>query len=117
MPQMNGTQLYGLKRLATVLKMARHPQLKGLSLKQKLALNYVSRESKLTRLGDEIYSNTFTPCYPSPAYDRFLAGLRNLFQNKPTPLVTNFAVTAKCCCQCWHCSLADRSKKKRTQPG
>ncbi len=43
MAALNGEQLYGLKRLWATLKMGMHKELKGLSLKQKLALNYVSR--------------------------------------------------------------------------
>ena len=34
---MNGTQLYGLRRLAATLRTSRHPALKGLSLKLSLA--------------------------------------------------------------------------------
>jgi MoaA/NifB/PqqE/SkfB family radical SAM enzyme len=108
---MNGTQLYGLKRLMATLRMGRHEALKGLGLRRKLALNYVGRESKMTELDGRIYTNTFTPYYPSPAYDRFLNGLRAVAAGRPTPLVTNFAVTARCPCRCWHCSFADRSKK------
>lgn len=57
MEPLNGEQLYGLKRLWATLKMGMNRELKGLSLKQKLALNCVSRESKLTRLGDKIFTN------------------------------------------------------------
>ena len=111
MGMLNGEQLYGLKRLLMTLKMGRHKELKGLSLKQKLALNYVSKESKLTRLGNKIFSNTFTPFYPSLAYDRFLKGVISVASGKPLPVITNFAVTSLCPCDCWHCSFSDRSKK------
>ena len=107
---MNGKQLYGLSRLSTALKMGRNPALKGLSLKQKLALNYVSKESKLTDVNGKIFSNTFTPYYPSLAYDRFLEGIVKVTSGTPVPVVTNFAVTAKCPCRCWHCSFAGRRK-------
>jgi MoaA/NifB/PqqE/SkfB family radical SAM enzyme len=107
---MNGRQLYGLSRLRTALRMARHPALKGLSWKQKLALNYVAKESKLTEVDGKIFSNTFTPYYPSLAYDRFLDGVIKVGSGTPVPVVTNFAVTAKCPCRCWHCSFAGRSK-------
>ncbi|SHJ58278.1 radical SAM additional 4Fe4S-binding SPASM domain-containing protein [Desulfatibacillum alkenivorans DSM 16219] len=110
---MNGKQLYGIRRLAANLKIGMHPELKGMTIKQKLALNHLSGQSKLTKLGSEYYSNTFTPYFPSPAYDRFLQGLRSIIKNKPWPVVTNFAVTAKCCCNCWHCSFADRDKKDK----
>lgn len=110
---MNGTQIYGLSRLLTTLRMGRHPGLKGLSLKQKLALNHVSAQSKLTRMNGRIYSNTFTPYFPSPAYDRFVQGLRSLIRGEPYPVVTNFAVTARCPCNCWHCSFADRSRRDK----
>ena len=56
MAALNGEQLYGLKRIWATLKMGMNKELKGLSLKQKLALNYVSKESKLTRLGDKIFT-------------------------------------------------------------
>ena len=111
MGNLNGRQLYGIRKWLTVWKMGRHQALKPLSLKQKLALNYVSRESKLTRIGNKIYTNTFTPHYPSLAYDRFLQGVISVASGKPLPIITNFAVTARCPCNCWHCSFADRSKK------
>ncbi|MCP3952786.1 MAG: radical SAM protein [Desulfobacterales bacterium] len=110
MEALNGEQLYGLKRLWATLRMGMNPALKGLSLKQKLALNYVSKESKLTRLGDKIFTNTFTPCYPSRAYDRFLKGVVAAGDGNPYPVVTNFAITPQCPCNCWHCSFSDRSK-------
>ncbi|MBU0992648.1 MAG: radical SAM protein [Proteobacteria bacterium] len=107
---MNGTQLYGISKLAAVLRMGFNRELKGLSLKKKLALNYVSKESKLTLLNNRIFSNTFTPYFPSHAYDRFLKGVKAISSGYPIPIVTNFAVTAKCPCNCWHCSFADRPR-------
>jgi MoaA/NifB/PqqE/SkfB family radical SAM enzyme len=107
----NGTQLYGIQKFLTTLKMGMNKELKKLSLRQKLALNYVSRESKLTRIGNKIYTNTFTPYFPSRAYDRFLKGVIAISAGQPLPVVTNFAVTPQCPCNCWHCSFSDRSKK------
>ena len=107
----NGEQLYGIRKILATLKMGMHPDLRKLPIKQKLALNYVSRESKLTRLGDKIYTNTFTPYFPSLAYDRFLKGVISVATGKPMPVVTNFAITPQCPCNCWHCSFSDRSKK------
>ena len=112
MKSLNGEQLYGLRRILKTLKVSRHKELKNFSLKQKLALNYVSRQSKMTLLDGEIYSNTFTPVFPSLPYDRYLRGLKALSEKRPVPLITNFAVTAKCPCNCWHCSFSDRSKKR-----
>ncbi len=111
MGNLNGVQLYRLKRMLATLKMGMNKELKGLSLKQKLALNYVSKESKLTRLEGKIFTNTFTPYYPSLAYDRFLKGVVSVGAGKPLPVVTNFAVTPQCPCDCWHCSFSDRSKE------
>ena len=108
---LNGVQLYGLRKLAANLKISGHKALKGFSFKQKLGLNYVSKESKMTKIGDKIFSNTFTPYFPSLAYDRFLEGLVSITSGRPMPVVTNFAVTARCPCNCWHCSFSDRSKK------
>ena len=107
----NGDQLYGFRKILATLKMGMHPELRKLPIKQKLALNYVSRESKLTQLGDKIYTNTFTPYFPSLAYDRFLKGVISVASGKPMPVVTNFAITPQCPCNCWHCSFSDRSKK------
>ena len=107
----NGKQLYGIQRLLTTLKMGLNKELKTLTLRQKLALNYVSKESKLTRIGDKIYTNTFTPYFPSLAYDRFLKGVISVASGKPQPVVANFAITPQCPCNCWHCSFSDRSKK------
>ena len=111
MNPLNGKQLYGIRRLLMTLKMGMNKELKGLSLRQKLALNYVSKESKLTKLDDKIFSNTFTPYYPSLAYDRFLKGVISVAAGQPVPVITNFAVTSLCPCNCWHCSFSDRSKK------
>ena len=107
---MNGKQLYGLRRLFTALQMGRHPVVKGLRIRQKLSLNYVAKESKLTDLDGKIYSNTFTPYYPSKAYDRFLTGVVSTARGEPTPVITNFAVTSRCPCCCWHCSFSNREK-------
>lgn len=110
---MNGTQLYNWRRWLATLRMGQCKALKGLTLKQKLALNYVSRQSKMTRLDGKIYTNTFTPCYPSVAYDRFLKGVVAVASGKPLPVVANFAVTARCPCNCWHCSFARRAPRDR----
>ncbi len=109
---MNGKQLYGINRLWANLKMGFHKELRGLSTKQKLALNYVVKESKLTRLGNQIYTNTFTPGFPSKAYDRFLQGVVATAKGLPAPVIVNFAVTAQCPCSCWHCSFAERPQKE-----
>ena len=111
MQKLNGTQLYGLRKLPVLIRMGLHKELRSLRLKQKLALNYVSKESKLTRIGKKIYSNTFTPYFPSIAYDRYLRSVVQVANGIPMPVVTNFAVTSKCPCNCWHCSFAKRPKK------
>jgi MoaA/NifB/PqqE/SkfB family radical SAM enzyme len=111
MVEPNGTQLYGLRRWIALLRMARHAELRGLSLRQKLALRYVFKESKLTALDGKIFSNTFTPYYPSPAYDRFLRGVISAVSGRPRAVITNFAVTARCPCNCWHCSFSKRNPK------
>lgn len=105
-------QLYGFKRFITTLRMAFHPGMKRFSFRQKMAFNHVMKEIKLTRLGDKIYSNTFTPYFPSPAYTRYLEGIDAITSGKPLPVITNFAVTAKCPCRCWHCSFSHRSRSK-----
>ncbi len=106
----NGEQLYGLKKIWATLKIGMNKELRRLPIRQKLAMNYVSKESKLTRIGDKIFTNTFTPYFPSPAYDRFLKGVISITAGTPMPVVTNFAVTPQCPCNCWHCSFSDRSK-------
>ena len=111
MPKHNGKQLYGIQKILTTLKMGINKEIRKLPLKQKLAMNYVSKESKLTRIGDKIYTNTFTPYFPSLAYDRFIKGVITVSSGKPFPVVTNFAITPQCPCNCWHCSFSDRSKK------
>ena len=112
MTQYNGTQLYGLQRMFALLRMGLNKELWRSSLKTRLAMYYVMKESKMTKLGDEIYTHTFSPYYPSLAYDRFLKGAMVISSGTPTPIVTNFAVTPKCPCNCWHCSFADRSKQE-----
>ena len=111
MKKHNGSQLYGFMRLITDLRIAMNKELSSLGLKQKLAMKYVSKESKLTQIGNKIFSNTFTPYFPSIAYDRFLKGVVASSSGTPHPIVTNFAVTPLCPCNCWHCSFSDRSKK------
>ncbi|MHA1746784.1 MAG: radical SAM/SPASM domain-containing protein [Promethearchaeota archaeon] len=111
MGKINGEQLYGLKNLAASLKMMSNESIKKLNLKQKLALNYVSKESKLTNLNGRIFSNTFTPYFPSLAHDRFLAGAVKTALGTPSPVVCNFAITSQCICNCWHCSFSDRDLK------
>jgi hypothetical protein len=39
----NGKQLYGIQKILTTLKMGMNKELKKLSIKQKLAMNYVYR--------------------------------------------------------------------------
>ena len=104
----NGRQLFGLRRLRAMARMGRHPRVKRLSLRQKLAVARAASQSKLTELDGQIYSNTFTPPYPSPAYDRFLQGLVATGTGHPVPVIVNFAVTARCICRCWHCSFSNR---------
>ncbi len=111
MKKYNGKQLYGITRILATLRMGLNKELKALSIKQKLAMNYVAKESKLTKIKDKIYTNTFTPYFPSLAYDRFLKGVVSITSKKPLPIITNFAITPKCPCNCWHCSFSDRSKK------
>ena len=48
MSKINGYQQYGLSKLKIKLKMMQNKVLKSLPLKQKLGLNYVAKESKLT---------------------------------------------------------------------
>ena len=47
--------------------MMKSPVMKTLSPRQMLAMNYVSNNSKITRVGDRLYMNTFTPYFPSQA--------------------------------------------------
>jgi len=108
----NGTQLYGINRAVATARMGLHKGLKGVSLKTRLAMLYALKASKMTRLGNEIYTHTFTPFFPSPAYDHYLKGMVAASTGKPVPLAMNFAVTPRCPCNCWHCSFADRAKKE-----
>src|SRR5574344_148063 len=110
---MVGTQLYGCQKISGMMEMLKSPVMKTLSLRQMLAMNYVSNNSKLTRVGDRLYMNTFTPYYPSEAYQRYVAGILQTVKGQPTPVMMNFAVTANCICNCWHCSAADRTKKNQ----
>ena len=109
---MIGKQLFGVEKMIAMLKMLKSPSMRGLSPRQLLAMNYVSNHSKLTRVADRHYMNTFTPYFPSTAYDRYIKGLLSTVAGTPTPIMMNFAVTANCICDCWHCSFSDRSKKR-----
>jgi len=107
----NGKQLYGLRRLKAVIKMSSNKIIKKLSLKQKLGFLYALKEMKMTDHNDKIYTNTFTPYYPSKAYDRYLNGVVSITKGIPLPVIVNFAVTSKCICDCVHCSFSAREKK------
>ena len=85
MRKYNGTQLYGMERLVTDLKLGMNKELSSLSIKQKPAMKYVPKESKLTKIGNKIYANTFTPCFPSVAYNGFLKGVVVTTSGKPYP--------------------------------
>lgn len=108
-----GEQLYGFNKIGAMFEMMKSPVMKTLSLRQMMAMNYVSNNSKFTRVGDRLYMNTFTPYYPSPAYERYIAGILETVKGKPTPVMMNFALTANCICDCWHCSFSDRTKKNQ----
>jgi MoaA/NifB/PqqE/SkfB family radical SAM enzyme len=110
---MVGEQLYGFKKVGARLEMMKSPVMKSLSPRQMLAMNYVSNNSKITRVGDRLYMNTFTPYFPSQAYERYVSGILRTVEGKPTPVMMNFAVTANCICNCWHCSFSDRTKKNQ----
>ncbi len=110
---MTGQQLYGFKKIGAMMEMLKSPVMKTLSLRQLMAMNYVSSNSKLTRVDDRIYMNTFTPFFPSPAYERYVSGILKTVNGQPTPVMMNFAVTANCICDCWHCSFSDRTKKNQ----
>ena len=114
---MVGEQLYGLQKIGAMLEMMKSPIMKTLTLRQMVAMNYVARNNKLTRVGDRVYMNTFTPYFPSPAYERYVAGILQTVQGQPTPVMMNFAVTADCICDCWHCSFSDRVKKNKLSLG
>lgn len=110
---MVGEQLYGFKKIGALLEMMKSPVMKTLSPRQLLAMSYVSNNSKLTRVDDRVYMNTFTPYFPSLAYERYVKGILRTVEGKPTPVMMNFAVTANCICDCWHCSFSDRTNKNQ----
>ncbi len=110
---MVGEQLYGFKKIGAMLEMMKSPVMKTLTPRQLMAMNYVAKNSKLTRVGDRVYMNTFTPYFPSLAYERYVSGILKTVEGTPTPVMMNFAVTANCICNCWHCSFSDRTKKNQ----
>jgi MoaA/NifB/PqqE/SkfB family radical SAM enzyme len=110
---MNGKQLYGLRRTLADLRVGLHPAVRSMSLKQIRALSRVSKESKLTELDGRVYTNTFMPYAPSVAHDRYLRGIREVGEGRPVPLVVNFATTARCVCNCWHCSFSSLHQQEQ----
>ncbi|MBN2617649.1 MAG: radical SAM protein [Spirochaetales bacterium] len=106
-----GKQLFGLSRLKELVKMSLNKKMLQLPLHKKLGFAFAISKMKFTKVGDKLYTNTFTPFYPSLAYDRYLDGVIKTSNGIATPIITNFAVTAKCPCNCWHCSFSDRTKK------
>ena len=103
---MVGEQLFGFQKVKGMMEMLKSPVMKTLSPRQLLAMNYVSNHSKLTRVGDRIYMNTFTPYFPSQAFERYVSGIVQTVNGKPTPVMMNFAVTANCICNCWQIGRA-----------
>lgn len=80
---MVGQQLYGFQKIGGMLEMLKSPVMKTLSVRQLVAMNYVSNNSKLTRVGDKIYMNTFTPYFPSVAFERYVSGILQTINEAP----------------------------------
>jgi MoaA/NifB/PqqE/SkfB family radical SAM enzyme len=114
MSELLGKQLYGLDKLLIKLKIATNKELKGLSIKKKLALGSIFDENKITKVGDRVFINTFIPYYPSVAYDRFLRNMVNTGKGERYPNIANIAVTGRCICKCWHCSYSDRIQRAKS---
>jgi ATPase subunit of ABC transporter with duplicated ATPase domains len=62
----NGKQLYGIQKILTTLKMGMNKELKKLSIKQKLAMNYVSKKKAEWPLKKQAVLEIIDEC---PSYD------------------------------------------------
>jgi len=63
----NGKQLYGIQKILTTLKMGLNKEIRKLPLKQKLAMNYVSKKTAEWPLGKQATLEILEEC---PSYDQ-----------------------------------------------
>lgn len=55
---------------------------------------------------DKYFMNSFFPCFPSNAWDRYDIGLSKIAKGGRVPLQVDVAITGRCHCDCWHCFRA-----------
>jgi hypothetical protein len=58
----NGKQLYGIQKILTTLKMGMNKELRKLPIKQKLAMNYVSKERLKCPNATDVPKSSKVPC-------------------------------------------------------
>ena len=63
----NGKQLYGIQKILTTLKMGMNKEIRKLPLKQKLAMNYVSKKAAEWPLKKQATLEILEAC---PSYDQ-----------------------------------------------
>jgi MoaA/NifB/PqqE/SkfB family radical SAM enzyme len=70
------------------------------------------RKEKITKFGDKYIVNSYTPPFPSKAFEVYtLRGLDWPVGYPTYPDSVNLAVTSRCPMNCWHCSSANRGKQ------
>lgn len=58
-------------------------------------------------VGGNFYMSSFFPSFPSPAWNRLIAGIHDIvYDDKRVPLQADIVVTGRCHCDCWHCFRA-----------
>lgn len=67
------------------------------------------KEEKLTTdtLHNRIYISSLLPSFPGKSWNRFFEGVKRIGLRERVPLWTDFVVTGKCHCSCWHCFRSD----------
>ena len=98
-----------LDRLKVVLRTLRYGDAWRLRPRQSLGMLRYLRHSRPTWRAGEAEMNVYSPPVGSPAYARYLRGLRQMSRGQWTPLVAHVSVTDRCPYHCRRCSNVARS--------
>jgi MoaA/NifB/PqqE/SkfB family radical SAM enzyme len=97
-----------LDRLTVLLRSLRYRDAWTLRPRQSMAMLRYLRHCRPTWRGGQAELNVYSPPVGSPAYSRYLRGLRRMGQGQWTPLVAHVSVTDRCPYHCRRCSNVAR---------
>lgn len=101
-------QLSGIGKLPAIIKMMSNKEVRALPLQVVLGINSVFKHGKMTKMNGKVFMNSFSPPFPSEAFDRYVRGIKYLRKGQGIPIYTDIAITKKCAYSCWHCSYKNR---------